>query len=603
MNVTTSVYNNQPAVWDKKTAHLPNKEGALRVAVVTRAESSTHQHTLGAPVLSAAMLGNTATTPSTGSEPYPVTSSTSPPAKRAKLVGYDNFVRHNPLSDRFEVRRFHHLEILCGDAKTTANHFCTALGCIPVAVSNMMSGNCVYASHVVASGSLTIACTAPYGDGAAAANKTAKPPPNPAFVPADARALFALHGLHVTAVGVEVGDAAHAYERAVSGGATAASPPHTDRETGVVTAEVRLYPDGDSVLRFVSGERLAELPFLPGYKKVVLPPGARGGSYGIERIDHVVGNVPDLIGAVDYIMGFTGFHEFAEFTAEDVGTVDSGLNSMVIASNNEAVLLPVNEPTTGGKRKSQILTYLEQHGGPGVQHIALKTDDIFATVAAMRAAHAAYGGFDLMERPRDQYYDRLHERLGEGTLSTDQADKCRELGILADKDDQGVLLQIFTKVSALRAPPPCARHDSAPSKARVQAPGPCSPWAPSSSLAGLKMPEYAPGHERPLAHARSRMRGGGCPEKPARTRHPGNPVVRSRSHAAASAHLCAQPIADRSTLFLEIIQRVGCDKDPATNCMIAQKPGCGGFGKGNFHELFRAIEEYETRAGINKIDK
>ena len=68
-------------------------------------------------------------------------------------------------------------------------------------------------------------------------------------------------------------------------------------------------------------------------------------------------------------------------------------------------------------------------------------------------------------------------------------------------------------------------------------------------------------------------------------------------------HLCAQPIADRSTLFLEIIQRVGCDKDPATNCMIAQKPGCGGFGKGNFHELFRAIEEYETRAGINKIDK
>ena len=110
------------------------------------------------------------------------------------------------------------------------------------------------------------------------------------------------------------------------------------------------------------------------------------GTYGIQRIDHVVGNVPDLLATVDYLTAATGFHEFAEFTAEDVGTVDSGLNSMVLASNTEAVLLPVNEPTTGGKRKSQILTYLEQHGGEGVQHIALKTDDVFATVHAMRVA-------------------------------------------------------------------------------------------------------------------------------------------------------------------------------------------------------------------------
>ena len=100
------------------------------------------------------------------------------------------------------------------------------------------------------------------------------------------------------------------------------------------------------------------------------------------------------------------------------------------------------------------------------------------------------------------------DRVGAEVITDDIAQQCRELGILADRDDQGVLLQIFTK-----------------------------------------------------------------------------------------------PVGDRSTLFLEIIQRVGCDKDPATNCMIAQKPGCGGFGKGNFHELFRAIEEYETRAGINKIDK
>ena len=210
----------------------------------------------------------------------------------------------------------------------------------------------------------------------------------------------------------------------------------------------------------------------------------------------------------------------------------------MLASNNERVLLPVNEPTVGSKRKSQILTYLEQHGGEGVQHIALKTDDVFATVHAMRVAvresaqfsarailgprnsltvptahpprpppsqGAARCGFELMERPREVYYDKLKEKLGDG-LTDAEVQKCRELGILADRDDQGVLLQIFTK-----------------------------------------------------------------------------------------------PVGDRSTLFLEIIQRVGCTLDAATNRQVEQRPGCGGFGKGNFHELFRAIEEYETKAGINKL--
>jgi len=308
-------------------------------------------------------------------------------------------------------------------------------------------------------------------------------------------------------VGVTVADAAHAHERAVAGGAESLVSPHVDEASGVTQSEVRLYPDSDVALRFVSGAALAELPFLPGYVASERASDASPTStYGIERLDHIVGNVPDLLATVDYISGMTGFHEFAEFTAEDVGTVDSGLNSMVMASNNEAVLLPVNEPTSGGKRKSQITTYLDQNGGPGVQHIALKTDDIFATVAAMRAAHAAYGGFELMDRPREQYYDRLQSRLGKAFISDEVAAQCRELGILADADDQGVLLQIFTK-----------------------------------------------------------------------------------------------PVGDRATLFFEIIQRIGCTSDPVTRKKIAQTPGCGGFGKGNFHELFRAIEEYETRAGINKL--
>jgi len=85
-------------------------------------------------------------------------------------------------------------------------------------------------------------------------------------------------------------------------------------------------------------------------------------------------------------MHCTGFHEFAEFVAEDVGTVDSGLNSVVLTSNNEMVILPVNEPTFNTPRKSQIQTYLEQNEGPGVQHVALKTEDIFSTLRKMREA-------------------------------------------------------------------------------------------------------------------------------------------------------------------------------------------------------------------------
>lgn len=100
---------------------------------------------------------------------------------------------------------------------------------------------------------------------------------------------------------------------------------------------------------------------------------------------------------------FPGMHEFAEFTAEDVGTVESGLNSMVLANNNEYVLLPVNEPTVGTRRKSQIQTYLEFNKGPGVQHLALKTNDIFRTLRLMRE-QSVLGGIEFMPRSSQAYY-------------------------------------------------------------------------------------------------------------------------------------------------------------------------------------------------------
>jgi len=311
-----------------------------------------------------------------------------------------------------------------------------------------------------------------------------------------ARDFFNIHGIGVRAVGIRVGDARQAFTTCVKhGGVGVLEPVDMTAEDGssMTIAEVQLY--GDVVLRYVSGTYGG--PFLPGYVDLS---GQEAVEYGLERFDHVVGNVPDLISARDYIMRCTGFHEFAEFVAEDVGTVDSGLNSVVLASNNEMVLLPVNEPTFDTPRKSQIQTYLEQNGGPGVQHLALKTDDIFHAMTRMKMM-TAYGGFEFMPKPSKEYYDNLPEKIGP-YLSTKQYKMCEELGLLVDRDDQGVLLQIFTK-----------------------------------------------------------------------------------------------PVGDRSTFFFEIIQRICTDTDG--DILDQDVAACGGFGKGNFTELFKSIEVYETELGIN----
>ncbi len=232
-----------------------------------------------------------------------------------------------------------------------------------------------------------------------------------------------------------------AYETFVANGGIGVLEPQTltDRATQTVSvmAEVKLF--NDTVIRFISGNFAG--PALPNYEPV---PVVVQNSCGLVRIDHIVSNVPHLFTAVDYLQGATGFHEYSEFTAEDVGTVDSGLNSMVLANNSEFVLLPVNEPTFGTKRKSQIQNFLEHNDGAGVQHIALKTDDIFATMSELRR-RSAIGGFEFMPAPGPEYYKRIPSRLGEDALSAEQIAQLERLGLLADRDEAGVLLQVFTK--------------------------------------------------------------------------------------------------------------------------------------------------------------
>lgn len=384
-----------------------------------------------------------------------------------------------------------------------------------VAKSDQGTGNHHFASYVMSSNDLKFAFTAPYSS---QAPKHDSRPPVSWFDVNFAHEFHKRHGLAVRALGLLVEDSEQAFEVATQHGATAVQKPVTlvddQSSTSLTVSEVVLY--GDVVLRFVSGDFTG--PYLPGYEAIMSSPTV---CYGLQRLDHAVGNVPKLLPAVNYIAGFTGFHEFAEFVAEDVGTVDSGLNSMVLANNSEMVLLPVNEPTFGTKRKSQIQTYLEQNEGPGLQHLALKTDDIFQTLREMRS-RAEFGGFDFMPRPSSSYYKELPQKIGD-VLTEEQFKECEELGILVDKDDQGVLLQIFTR-----------------------------------------------------------------------------------------------PLGDRPTVFIEIIQRL-CMIESSRNGGAAAPEtigtktppqvvepafaneigGCGGFGKGNFSELFKSIEVYESDLGIN----
>ncbi|RHY84900.1 hypothetical protein DYB37_011864, partial [Aphanomyces astaci] len=322
-----------------------------------------------------------------------------------KLVGYENFVRHNPKSDRFAMHKFHHVEFYTQDATNVSKRFGWAAGLKLVSKSDQSTGNHAYASYVMQSGELQIVITAPYSRQQQKADNIA---PNQGFDNAYAHEFCAKHGLAVRAMAISVDDATVAYETAVKNGAVGVTSPKTstDAATGEfqVLSEVKLY--GDVVLRFISGNYTGR--FLPGYQNVEGP----DVSIGLQRLDHAVGNVPNLMEAVNDICGFTGWHEFAEFTTDDVGTVDSGLNSMVLANNTETILLPMNEPTFGTKRKSQIQTFLEQNEGAGLQHMALKTDDIFHTMSEMRK-RTHLGGFDFMPKPSAAYYKNLPAKIGD----------------------------------------------------------------------------------------------------------------------------------------------------------------------------------------------
>lgn len=273
-------------------------------------------------------------------------------------------------SERIGTIGFHHVEFYCGDAKSMAHRFALGLGMNIKGSTGQHTGNDKCVSYGLESEDVRFLLTAPYsvdmsskGVSQVMENENVAPSdapdPLPGFSAPHAHSFFAKHGLAARAVALEVVDADAAFKASVANGAKPAleptyiTPCSGQKEKagmeigGCVIAEVELY--GDVVLRYLSfpsGSRTENLPFLPHLSPVVGKLAERK-TFGLKRFDHAVGNVPNLFEALALIQKFTGFHEFAEFTPEDVGTVESGLNSVVLASDSEDVLLPLNEPTQG----------------------------------------------------------------------------------------------------------------------------------------------------------------------------------------------------------------------------------------------------------------
>jgi 4-hydroxyphenylpyruvate dioxygenase len=244
----------------------------------------------------------------------------------------------------------------------------------------------------------------------------------------------ARHGDGVVDLAIEVPDVAAAYRHAVEHGATGLEEPHelTDEHGTLWRAAIATY--GQTRHSLVDRSAYTG-PYQPGYvaREPIVPPGRRL----FQAVDHCVGNVE--LGRMDEWVEFyhrvMGFTNMKEFVGDDIATEYSALMSKVVADGTRKVKFPLNEPAPG-RKKSQIDEYLEFYGGPGVQHVALATNDIVASVRQMRDA-----GVEFLATP-DTYYDTLGDWVGDTRVPVDVL---RELHVLADRDEDGYLLQIFTR--------------------------------------------------------------------------------------------------------------------------------------------------------------
>jgi 4-hydroxyphenylpyruvate dioxygenase len=336
-----------------------------------------------------------------------------------QLVG---LVEHDPDADPFPVTGWDAVAWVVGNAVQAASFYQSAFGMELVAYSGPETGNRDHHAYVLRSGAVRFVV------------KGAVDPESPLAEH------HRRHGDGVLDIALEVPDVDRCVAHARACGATVVEDPHdiTDEHGTVRVAALAAY--GDTRHTLVDRSRY-DGPYLPGYvqrsSSFVPRPGRPRRLF--QALDHVVGNVGlgDMDTWVDFYNRVMGFTNMAEFVGADIATEYSALMSKVVASGNHRVKFPLNEPAPG-KRRSQIDEFLDFYGGPGAQHLALATNDILGTVDAMREE-----GIEFLQTP-DSYYEdpQLRARIGQVRVPVDELQR---RGILVDRDEDGYLLQIFTK--------------------------------------------------------------------------------------------------------------------------------------------------------------
>ena len=319
-------------------------------------------------------------------------------------------------TDTFPINGTDFVEFYVGNAKQASHYYRTAFGFQLVAYRGPETGTRDRATYLMQQNKVRLLLTSPLS------------PEHPAA------AHIAQHGDGVRDIALWVDDARKAFDDAVERGAKPAQKPTVMRDEAgeVVIAGIHTY--GDTIHSLVERRNYKGL-FLPGFQPVA--PRYSPSPVGLQYVDHCVGNVE--LGAMNTWVAFyqevMGFRNLISFDDKDISTEYSSLMSKVVASGNDRIKFPINEPAQG-RKKSQIDEYLDFYRGPGVQHLAIATDNIIETVTALRDR-----GVDFLQVPK-AYYDSVLDRVGH--IDEDLA-PLKELGILVDRDDEGYLLQIFSK--------------------------------------------------------------------------------------------------------------------------------------------------------------
>ncbi|MBP7568890.1 MAG: 4-hydroxyphenylpyruvate dioxygenase [Acidobacteria bacterium] len=319
-------------------------------------------------------------------------------------------MQQNPL----RLRSIHHVEFWVGNARQAAYFYRLGFGFSQAAYAGLETGARDHTSYLMTQGKIRLVLTTPLG------------PDHPAA------AHILAHGDGVRDIAFHVDDADRAFEEAVRRGAEPAFEPHDLRDGNGCVRRAAIKTYGDTIHSFISDAGYRG-PFLPGYSERRV----EGRDIGLLRVDHMVGNVElgKMNEWADWYHRVLGFERFVSFDDKDISTDYSALMSVVMADDAQAIKFPLNEPAPG-KKKSQIDEYLEYYRGPGVQHVALLTTDIVATVDALRQ-----NGVEFLRVP-DSYYDLLPGRVG---AIEESVDELRRLGVLVDRDEEGYLLQLFTR--------------------------------------------------------------------------------------------------------------------------------------------------------------